>query len=67
METRNQHVQSQQEYRMKGLSLETPGGPLEKMKAEARKNAKANFTWSKSSAEAIQFHKDVLQYFERYG
>lgn len=43
------------------------GGPLEKMKAEARKNANANFTWSKSSAEAIQFHKDVLQYFEKYG
>ena len=37
------------------------------MKAEARKNANANFTWSKSSAEAIQFHKDVLQYFEKYG
>ena len=37
-------------------------GPLEKMKAEARKNAARNFTWSKSSDEAIQFYKDVLQY-----
>ena len=41
-------------------------GQLEKMKVEARKNAKANFTWSKSSAEAIQFYKDVLQYFEKH-
>eukprot|EP00490_Sorites_sp_Unknown_P025670 CAMPEP_0114651222 /NCGR_PEP_ID=MMETSP0191-20121206/8184_1 /TAXON_ID=126664 /ORGANISM="Sorites sp." /LENGTH=575 /DNA_ID=CAMNT_0001865333 /DNA_START=156 /DNA_END=1883 /DNA_ORIENTATION=- len=46
---------------------EITGGALDKMKAEARKNAKANFTWSKSSAEAIQFHKDVLQYVERCG
>lgn len=43
-----------------------PPGQLEKMKVEARKNAKANFTWSKSSAEAIQFYKDVLQYFEKH-
>ncbi|CAK9065888.1 unnamed protein product [Durusdinium trenchii] len=35
---------------------------LEKMKVEARKNAEANFKWSKSSDEAIQFYKDVLQY-----
>ena len=39
-------------------------GPLEKMKLEARKNAEANFTWSKCSDEAIQFYKDVLKYFE---
>ena len=38
---------------------------LDKMKAEARQNAKANFTWSKSSDEAIQFYKDVLQYYAR--
>ena len=44
----------------------TERGQLEKMKVEARKNAKANFTWSKSSAEAIQFYKDVLQYFEKH-
>mmetsp|Transcript_42517 Transcript_42517/g.92398 ORF Transcript_42517/g.92398 Transcript_42517/m.92398 type:complete len:587 (-) Transcript_42517:184-1944(-) len=35
---------------------------LDKMKVEARKNAEANFKWSKSSDEAIQFYKDVLQY-----
>ena len=41
-------------------------GQLDKMKAEARKNAKENFTWSKSSDAAIQFYKDVLQYFQRH-
>ena len=41
-------------------------GQLDKMKAEARKNAEANFTWSKSSDEAIQFYKDVLQYFQNH-
>ena len=41
------------------------GNSLEKMKVEARKNAKANFTWSKSSDEAIQFYKDVLHYFQK--
>lgn len=35
---------------------------LDRMKVEARKNAEANFKWSKSSDEAIQFYKDVLQY-----
>lgn len=45
---------------------EIAAGNLDKMKAEARKNAEANFTWSKSSDEAIQFHKDVLQYFQRH-
>lgn len=41
-------------------------GQLDKMKAEARKNAKENFTWSKSSDAAIQFYKDVLQYFQSH-
>jgi len=36
---------------------------LDKMKVEARKNAEANFRWSKSSDEAIEFYKHVLQYY----
>lgn len=40
------------------------GKSLEQMKVAARANAAKNFTWSKCSEEAIQFYKDVLQYFE---
>ena len=35
---------------------------VEKMKVEARKNA-LNYTWSQSSAEAIEFYKDTLRLF----